>query len=306
MDMKTALATSLLIVGFLVTLWFWALVEQIPGVPSPFNGGREAGLGIVFFIPPLRWLALSAAFMVLLIDGRLHAWAPYGVLRFLLPMVGLIVLEICMFELLIRSVDKSIAAFQWVFSSLMILLPLTVIVGGYLGSRAIFVIGIAGSLAAAVWPIPPSVDYIVHYPDNEADTKVILARLEKHPDWVRQVARELDVNGSPSLYPVYLLTLKPAALDEDVQEKCWRAGLSAFADVRRFHDKGENQMPGEFNLIAPIFAGLASIPGPVRDRHRAEFVAIRDFVNFYRTETPDTRHPELPDLSKVDWVPTGK
>lgn len=200
MDMKTALATSLLIVGFLVTLWFWALVEQIPGVPSPFNGGGKPASASCFH-SPLRWLALSAAFMVLLIDGRLHAWAPYGVLRFLLPMVGLIVLEICMFELLIRSVDKSIAAFQWVFSSLMILLPLTVIVGGYLGSRAIFVIGIAGSLAAAVWPIPPSVDYIVHYPDNEADTKVILARLEKHPDWVRQVAREPRCQRLPVLVP---------------------------------------------------------------------------------------------------------
>ncbi|MCP3466262.1 MULTISPECIES: hypothetical protein [unclassified Bradyrhizobium] len=306
MDMKTALAASLLIASFLVTLWLWALVEQIPGVPSPFGGGREAGLGIMVLMPPLRWLTLSAAFVVLLIDGRLQAWAPYGILRFLMAMVGLIVLEIFMFQILFRRLDDSIAPFHWLFSSLMILLPLTVMVGGYLGSRAVFVIGIAASLAAVVWPISPSVDYIVRHPDNEGGATATLASLEKHPDWVKQVSRELDGNHYWSLRPAYLLTLKPAALDEDVQEKCWKVGLSVFAEARRFRDKGENQMPGEFNEIAPVFAGLASIPGPVRDRHHAEFVAVRDLVNFYRTETPDTRHPELPDLNTVDWVPAGK
>ena len=64
-------------------------------------------------------------------------------------------------------------------------------------------------------------------------------------------------------------------------------------------------MPQEITRIALIVQGLASIPGPVRDRHRGDFVVIRDLVNFYRNETPETRHPELPDLKQTDWAGGG-
>jgi hypothetical protein len=65
-------------------------------------------------------------------------------------------------------------------------------------------------------------------------------------------------------------------------------------------------MPGEIRNIAVIVNALASIAGPVRDRHRADFVAVRDLVNFYRNETPERRYPELPDLRAVDWMTGSK
>lgn len=314
MNIKNVIALPFLIISFLLTLWLWAFLEQIPGVPNPIAGGVGTGGVSVFFITFLRWLALSIAFLVLLIKGELHAWAPYPILRFLLVMAGIFVLEICMFPICLRTVDKSIAPhFHWLFSSLVILLPLAVMVGGYLGSRAVFIIVIAGSLAAAFWPIPTyippppdttTVDYMLHHVNPEEDAKAILERLEKHPRWVNQVSRELD--GNWSWNAAFLLSLKPTALNEDVQEKCWRQALSQFASARQIHDRGENWMPPEFRMIAPIVAGLVSIPSSVRDRHHAEFVAVRNLVNFYRNETSETRHPELPDLNKVDWLPTGK
>ena len=312
--MKNAFALIFLVASFLITLWLWALVENVPGVPNPAAGGMGAGAAVVLLITLLRWLALSIAFVFLLIDGRLRAWAPYGIWRFLLAMVGIIVLEICMFQILLHTVDESIAPyFRWLFSSLMILLPLAVMAGGFLGSRAVFAVGIAVSFAAAIWPIPKytppppdttTVDYILHHVDAEEDAKAILARLETHPGWVRQVSRELD--GAWSGNAAFLLALKPTALNEDVQEKCWKEALSQFAAARQIHDRGENWMPAEFRTIAPVVAGLASIRGPVRERHRSDFLAVRKFVDFYRNETPETRHPELPDLDKVDWMSNDK
>jgi len=312
--MKNALAVSFLIISFLITLWNWAFVQQIQGIPYPGGSGMGSGLASAFIMTLLRWLALVAAFVFLLLDGRLNSWAPYPILRILLVIAGITMLQVCMFPVQIRCVDKEVAPhFHLIFKCLLILLPLVVMAGGYFGLRALFVFGAVASLMAAVWPLPSytepppdqnSIEYLLHHADTDGDRQDILSRLEKHPGWVKQVSRSLD--GGWDTNAAVLLSLKPAALNEDVQERCWKIVLWNLARVKPIRDRGENWMPSEVRSIALIVQGLASIPGPVRDRHHADFVVIRDLVNFYRTETPETRHPEIPDLKTADWMTGAK
>jgi len=313
-DMKNALAVVFLIAGLLVTLWSWAYVVPVPGLPAPALSGMGSGL-IVLIIPAiLRWLALAAAFVFLLWSGRLNSWAPYGVVRVILVVVGITMLEICMASVFIRCVDEAVAPhLHLLFKALMILFPVGVMAGGLLGSRALFAVGAVGALVAATWPIPKytppppdpnSVEYLLHRVDSEPDLKDVLARLETHPRWVKDASRSLD--GGFGLNAAVLLSLKPGALDQGVQERCWKEAMSSFARAKQVRVWRENWMPGEIRNIAVIVNGLASIAGPVRDRHRADFVAVRDLVNFYRNETPERRYPELPDLRAVDWMTGSK
>ena len=123
----------------------------------------------------------------------------------------------------------------------------------------------------------------------------VLARLEKHPGWVRQVTRALD---HQEWHAAILLSLKPSALNENLQERLWNIALSHFARSRPIRDNGENWMPSDFSGIAQIVYGLASIPGPVRERHRADFLAVEDFVDFYRTRARKPAIPNFPILKK--------
>jgi len=303
---------AFLIVSFLATLWIWAFLERLPW-PFLEGSGIGSGIAIAFSLSFFRWLALSVAFVFLLLSGRLNGWAPYTILRIILVMAGITLLEVCMFRVQIRCVDDSVAPqFRLVFKCLVILLPLGVMAGGYLGSRALLAFGAVGSLVAA-WPIavytepPPdrnSVEYLLQHVDTDNDRVDLLSRLEKHPGWVKQVSRSLD--GGWDFNAAVLLSFKPAALEEDVQERCWKIVLWRLAQVKPIRDRGENWMPQEITRIALIVRGFASIPGPVRDRHRADFVVIRDLVNFYRNETPEVRHPELPDLRQADWISGSK
>jgi hypothetical protein len=52
---------------------------------------------------------------------------------------------------------------------------------------------------------------------------------------------------------------------------------------------------------AVIAVGLASIPGPVRERHRADFTGLRDRIEQCRkANDPDASN--LADLKKADWM----
>src|SRR5262249_10630096 len=106
------------------------------------------------------------------------------------------------------------------------------------------------------------------------------------------------------LNAAYMLSLKPAALGEEVQERCWQvvAGAMAFS-VQPIRDRGENWMAGGGEKVAWVVQTLAAVPGPIREPHRSDFVAMRDCVHFHRLAAPppDKRYPALPDLTKVDW-----
>lgn len=304
------LALTFLAAAFLVSLWILAFVERVPWVPLPAGGGQFGGLANALFLSLLRWAALLAAFLFLSLDGRLSGWAPHWTLRALLIGVGITLLEGLLFYVELRSAgDKVSPLQQQILASTVVLLPLAVIAGGYLGSRALFAAGIAGAVAAAVWPIPAytppppdesSVEYILHHVDPQAEPAEVLARLDGNRGWHRKVARELD--GGWKVNAALLLTMRPTELGEGDQEKCWRIALGSFASVKPHRDWGENWMPSEFRSISRIVHGLASVPGPVRDRHAADFRLVRDYVDFYRNQTPETRHPELADLVAVDWT----
>lgn len=113
------------------------------------------GAAVVICLTMLHCLAMSIAFLVLLIVGRLDGWSPYWILRILLAIAGIALFEGCLFAVYVRCVDDSVSPpLHVLFKCLVILLPVTVMAGGYFGSRALFLAGVVASLAAAVWPLP--------------------------------------------------------------------------------------------------------------------------------------------------------
>lgn len=136
-----------------------------------------------------------------------------------------------------------------------------------------------------------------------AETRVALSRLAQQPDWVRRVSAffedgDLMQGGHVAL----LLSLKPEDLPEDVQERCWKALREQVA----WFDSNAASYPKErkgwlLKETAVIAIGLASIPGPVRDRHRADFTALRDRIEACR-KANDPAAKDLADLQKADWV----
>jgi hypothetical protein len=154
METKNVLSISLFAITFLITLWIWALLAKISWVPVPFSGGSGMGAAIIFLMTAARLLAMSITFIFLLIDGRLDGWSRYWILRLLLAFGGIMVLEGCMFAVYIRCVDDSVSpTLHLLFKTLVILLPVMVMAGGYFGSRLLFFAGVVASLAAAVWPL---------------------------------------------------------------------------------------------------------------------------------------------------------
>jgi hypothetical protein len=308
LGVKSSIALVFLGVGFLITLWLWNLTLDRPIVPWSGTGMGE-GFGIALLGASSRWIMLLAAFFLLGLDGRLNTWSRFVAVRVLWAVIGLTLLEVVMMFVLIRSIDKDVAPhIRLLYQGFDVALPLAVMLGGQFGSRTLFLLGTAGGLIAAVWQFPKyveppldpnSVEFLLTAIESEKDMSSVLARLEKHPNWVRQVTRALD---HQEWHAAILLSLKPSALNENLQERLWQIALSHFARSRSIRDHGENWMPGDFSGIAQIVYGLASIPGPVRERHRADFLAVEDFVDFYRTRNPETRNADLPDLKKVDWA----
>ena len=49
--------------------------------------------------------------------------------------------------------------------------------------------------------------------------------------------------------------------------------------------------------LAEAVKGLAALPGPVRDRHRAEFLAAVDYMKHARADSV-----QIPDPASWDWV----
>ena len=135
-------------------------------------------------------------------------------------------------------------------------------------------------------------------------TRAALARLSQQPDWVRRVVAFFEEgDGTLRDQVALLLSLQPEALPEDVQERCWTVLRQQVA----WYDQNAASFPKErkgwlLKETAVIAVGLASIPGPVRERHRADFTGLRDRIeNCRKTNDPDAS--KLADLKKADWIP---
>ncbi len=139
--------------------------------------------------------------------------------------------------------------------------------------------------------------------DKLDQTRAALSRLAQRPDWVRRVVAFFE-DGDPaqSDHVALLLSLKPEALPEDVQERCWTVLRQQIA----WYDHSAANAPKEhkgwlLKETAVIAVGLASIPGPVRERHRADFTGLRDRIEQCR-KANDPDAAKLADLRKVDWM----
>lgn len=133
------------------------------------------------------------------------------------------------------------------------------------------------------------------------ETRAQVARLAQQPNWARRVeAFFVEGDGAYRNHVALILSLKPEALPDDVQEQCWAV---VRAQIAWFDGNGKASKDPRGWLLretAVIAAGLASVPGPARDRHRADFIGLRDRIEACRKEN-DPAAPQLADLRKVDW-----
>jgi hypothetical protein len=137
--------------------------------------------------------------------------------------------------------------------------------------------------------------------DKLDETRAALSRLSQQPDWVRRVAAFFE-DGPQRNHVALLLSLKPEALPEDMQERCWTVLREQIA----WYDQSAASYPNEhkgwlLKETAVIAVGLASIPGPVRERHRADFTGLRDRIEKCR-KANDPDASKLADLKKADWT----
>jgi hypothetical protein len=133
------------------------------------------------------------------------------------------------------------------------------------------------------------------------ETRAAVTRLAQQPNWVRRVAAFFE-DGTQRNHVALLLSLKPEALPEEVQERCW----TVLREQVDWYDHNAASYPKEpkgwmLRETAVIAVGLASIPGPVRARHRADFTALRDRIEKCRkAKDPDASN--LADLKRADWM----
>jgi hypothetical protein len=139
--------------------------------------------------------------------------------------------------------------------------------------------------------------------DKLEQTRATLSRLAEQPDWIRRVVAFFE-GGDTTLRnaAALLLSLKPEALPEDVQERCW----SVLREQVDWYDGSRAAYPKErkgwlLKETGVIAIGLASIPGAVRDRHRADFTGLRDRIEACR-KANDPDASKLADLKRADWM----
>ena len=139
------------------------------------------------------------------------------------------------------------------------------------------------------------------------EARSAVARLSQRKDWVpRMVAFFADGDPTSRDRVALLLSLKPEALPEDVQERCWAV---VKAQVNWYDRSAANASRDPKGWLlretAVIAQGLVSIPGPARDRHRADFTALRNRIETCR-KANDPASPNLPDLTKSGWADAGQ
>jgi len=135
------------------------------------------------------------------------------------------------------------------------------------------------------------------------ETRAALAGLAQQRDWVRRVAAFFEEgDGTQKNQVALLLSLKPEALPEDVQERCW----TVLREQVAWYDSNAASFPKKPNgwllkETAVIAVGLASITGPVRERHSADFTGLRNRIEACR-QANDPAASNLSDLQKVEWM----
>jgi hypothetical protein len=123
----------------------------------------------------------------------------------------------------------------------------------------------------------------------------VFARIEQRPGWIEEVTQQLD--GPSHLSAMYVLCRQPARLDEGLQERCWTAVGAATVELDQQFQKDGHVTTSEALKLAEAVKGMAALPGSLRDRHRAEFLAALEYLKRARADTS-----QIPDVEKLDWA----
>jgi hypothetical protein len=310
---KYSFATISLAIAALLTLW---LIKIDRGIPGHYTRWGELNMLNVFLLLIVRWFVLTGAFIALLRSGELNAWASWGCLRVSMVIAGLLALEICSFGIHHNSLATSIKPqAQTVFAILALLLPVCVIASGFFASRALFILGVAGALLTSIVSAQGERTFLAvkrpYFAENldmpallqsanpmyePAQLQELFSRIEQRPNWIAEAATFLD--GPHRAEAMYVLCRQPARLDEALQERCW---ATAGAVAAAFDEQLKEFPLGVSNMLQLTEAvkGLAALPGPLRDRHRAEFPAACDVI-----DRGGKGSSQVPNLRQFDW--TGK
>lgn len=293
------------------------LIKEDRAVPGHYTGWGVPNMTSVFTLLAVRWAAMSAAFVALLVSGALRGWAPWAFVRVAMALGGVLALECSSFFLHSVFADESVLPrYRTMFAVLATALPLCAMVGGFFSQRWLFVGGVGAAMIAGMWgssgettfmrikkpflaPKDPNekIDWLLpmanpmYTPDQLAE---VFTRIEQRPDWVHETAEQL--NGPNHLSAMYVLCRQPARLDEALQERCWTAIGAATVELDGQFQKEGHVTTSEALKLAEALRGMAALPGAVRERHRAEFAAAAEYLKRARGDTV-----QMPDVAGWDW-----
>ena len=308
-------AAGLLAICVLFTI---LLIKEDRAVPGNYTGWGAPNMTSVFTILAVRWLVMTAAFIALLACGCLIGWAPWTIMRVTLALGGVFVLEFSGIFLHSVFADENVQSkYRTIFAVLATALPLCVMAGGYFSRRWLFLLGVVAAIIAGMYgssgeakfmqikrpflgPKNPNekIEWLLPsanpmYDPNQLTE--VFTRIEERPNWIRETAEQLD--GPDHLSAMYVLCRQPAGLEEALQERCWIAVGAATVELDKdFKTYGHVTTSEALKLVEAV-KGLAALPGPVRDRHRAEFLTAVDYVKQARADTM-----QIPDPTNWDWV----
>jgi hypothetical protein len=308
-------AAGLFVICVLLTI---LLIKEDTAVPGIYTGWGAPNMTGVFKVLALRWLVMTAAFVVLLAGGRLTGWAPWAIPRVALALGGVCVLEVSGFFVHSVFADESVQSkYRTIFAVLATTLPLCVMAGAYFSRRWLFVLGVVVAMIAGMYgssgetkfmrtkkpflgPRKPNekIEWLLpsanpmYEPNQLAE---VFARIEERPNWIQEAVEQLD--GPDHLSAMYVLCRKPARLGEALQERCWTAVGAATVELDKDFQTYGHVTTSEALKMAEAVKSLAAVPGPVRDRHRAVFLAAVDYMKRARADTV-----QIPDTTTWDWV----
>jgi len=308
-------AAALLGICVLLTI---LLIKEDRAVPGHYTGWAAPNMTKVLMVLAVRWVVMTAAFIALLASGRLSGWAPWAFLRVALVLGGVFALEVSSFFLhSVFADERVLPRYRIIFAVLATALPLCVMAGGFLSLRWLFLLGVGAAMIGGMCgsagettfmkierPFLPasnpneSIDYVLLWANpmyDPSQLQEVFTRIEQRPGWIGEVTRQLD--GPTHLSAMYVLCRQPARLDEALQERCWTAVAAATVELdRQFRNEGHVTTSEALKLVESV-KGLAALPGPMRDRHRAEFLAAVEYLNRARADTS-----QIPDMGTLDWA----
>lgn len=138
--------------------------------------------------------------------------------------------------------------------------------------------------------------------DKLGEVRGEVEKLARRPDWAKRVDAFFDDGGGTQRDEAALvLSLHPQGVPEEVLEHCWQVVRGQIAWFDGF-GKGSSKEPKAWLLkkTAVIVSGLGSVAGPVKERHRGDFEALRERVEKCR-QANDPEAGRLAELAPKSW-----